>query len=110
MRRRRRLDKSGRGRMHRVIRYADGVVIIVMGVAGAGKTTIGSALAAELGWKFIDADDLHPPPNAETRHASLRAIVARAIDRRESLVLACPPLSERNREALRNGLRPVRFV
>jgi gluconokinase len=86
------------------------VVIVIMGAAGAGKTTIGRALAAELGWAFVDADDLHPPPNAETRHASLRAIAARALDRRESLVLACPPLSERNREALRSGLHPVRFV
>jgi gluconokinase len=96
--------------MRRVIRYAEAVVIIIMGAAGASTSTIGRALAAELGWTFVDTDDLHPPPNVETSGASLRAIVAHALDRRESLVLACPPLSERNREALRAGLHPVRFV
>ena len=103
-------QEPDRGRMRRVIRYADAVVIIVMRAAGAGKTSIAQALAAELGWTFVDTDDLHPPPNVETKGASLRAIVAHAIDRRESLVLACPPLSERNREALRAGLHRVRFV
>ena len=96
--------------MRRVIRYADAVVIIVMGAAVAGKTTIARALAAELGWTFVDTDDLRPPPNVETKGAALRAIVAHAIDRRESLVLACLPLNERDREALRAGLHPVRFV
>jgi len=81
-----------------------------MGAAGVGRTAIGRALAAELGWTFVDADDLNLPANVETRRAALRAIGARAIDRRESLVLACPPLGESNREALRSGLHPVRFV
>ena len=36
-----------------------------MGVSGSGKTTIGSALAAELGWEFADGDDLHPKANVE---------------------------------------------
>ncbi len=34
-----------------------------MGVTGAGKTTVGRLLAAELRWAFVDADDLHPPAN-----------------------------------------------
>ena len=34
-----------------------------MGVSGSGKTTVGEALARRLGWRFIDADDLHPPAN-----------------------------------------------
>ena len=99
-----------RGRTRRAIRYAGAVVIVVMGAAVAGRTTVGRALAAELRWTFVDADDLHPPPNVETKGASLRAIVAHAIERRESLVLACPPLSERDRDALRAGLHLVRFV
>ena len=37
--------------------------IVVMGVAGAGKTTVGTLLASTLGWPFYDADDLHPPAN-----------------------------------------------
>ena len=38
-------------------------VVAVMGVSGAGKTTVGHALAARLGWAFQDADALHPPAN-----------------------------------------------
>jgi gluconokinase len=37
--------------------------VVVMGVSGAGKSKIGSALAEQLGWTFIDADDLHPLSN-----------------------------------------------
>lgn len=95
-----------------------------MGVAGSGKTTVGRALAAELGWKFDDADQHHSPANiAKMRRgtaltdadrsqwlAELHAVVERAIDRREHLVLACSALKERYRDALRGGLRPVRFV
>jgi len=41
---------------------------VVMGVSGSGKTTIGEALAARLGWHFVDGDALHPPANvAKTR-------------------------------------------
>jgi gluconokinase len=36
---------------------------IVMGVSGSGKTSVGKALAAKLGWDFFDADDFHPPDN-----------------------------------------------
>src|SRR6266542_2700979 len=41
----------------------DPVVVLLMGVSGSGKTTIGEKLAAELGWSFRDADDFHPPAN-----------------------------------------------
>jgi len=37
------------------------MIVVVMGVSGVGKTTIGKALARELGWRFIDADRYHPP-------------------------------------------------
>ena len=36
-------------------------VVVVMGVAGSGKTTVGTALAVALGWRFVDADDHHSP-------------------------------------------------
>jgi gluconokinase len=100
------------------------MVIIVMGVTGAGKTTIGAALAAELGWRFVEGDQLHPPANVAKMQtgtpltdadrapwlAAVHAIVARAIDRREHLVVACSALKERYRVALRGDLRTVRFV
>jgi gluconokinase len=41
------------------------MIVVIMGVAGAGKTTVGELLAAELGWHFIDADDLHPQENID---------------------------------------------
>jgi gluconokinase len=41
------------------------MIVIVMGVVGAGKTTIGQLLAKELGWEFADADNYHPKSNVE---------------------------------------------
>src|SRR5947208_10062384 len=95
-----------------------------MGVAGAGKTTIGRALADELGWRFIDGDDWHTPPAiAKMRRGialtdadrapwleALHGFIAAALDRRAHLVLACSALHERYRVALRGALEPVRFV
>ena len=39
------------------------MIVIVMGVSGVGKTTIGQQLATDLGWQFIDGDDFHPAAN-----------------------------------------------
>jgi gluconokinase len=100
------------------------VVVIVMGVAGAGKTTIGRALAAEFGWRFVEGDELHTPAAVEQMRAgialtdadreswiaALHGIIAAATNRRESLVLSCSALKERYRKALRGDLRRVRFV
>ena len=100
------------------------MVIIIIGAAGAGKTTVGRGLAAALGWPFVDADDQHPARNIEKMRAgvpltdtdrgpwiaTLRAMVERAIDRREHTALACSALKERDRHTLRDDLRPVRFV
>jgi gluconokinase len=100
------------------------MVIVVMGPAGAGKSTIGAALAERLGWAFVDADDYHPPANvakmrrgiplSDVDRASwlreLHQIVARASDRRERLVLACSALTQAHRAVIADGLRPVRFV
>lgn len=80
------------------------MVIVVIGAAGSGKTTVGSALASALGWLFVDRD---AGPDGL---ADLHAIMARAMDRREHAVIACPALTERDRTTLRGDLRPVRFV
>ena len=47
------------------------MVIVIMGVSGAGKTTIGRALAVELGWPFVEGDSVHPARNVEKMHAGI---------------------------------------
>jgi gluconokinase len=47
------------------------MIVVVMGVCGCGKTTVGKALAAALGWRFFDADDFHPPANIEKMAAGI---------------------------------------
>jgi gluconokinase len=100
------------------------MVIVIMGPAGAGKTTIGRALAVDLGWRFVDGDEAHPPRNIEKMHAgipltdadrepwlaTLHTIAAQAIERNEPAVIACSALKERYRQLLRGSLVPVRFV
>ncbi len=43
-------------------------ILVVMGVSGSGKTTIGVNLAQRLGWPFLEGDDLHPPANVAKMH------------------------------------------
>ncbi len=100
------------------------MVIVLMGPAGAGKTTVGTALAERLGWTFVDADDHHSPANRAKLSAGtpltdadradwledLRALITRALNRREPTVLACSALTNTHRQQLAGGLRSVRFV
>jgi len=100
------------------------MVIVVMGPAGAGKSTVGLALAERLGWTFVDADDHHTAasiakiaagtPLTDTERAgwldALHQIVERAVERRESAVLACSALKSHHRAQISEGLRLVRFV
>lgn len=88
--------------------------VVLMGVAGSGKTTVGRALAAELGWRFYDADDFHPPANIKRMRRGvpltdadrrpwleeLRALVAGCLARGEQAVLACSALKESYRAYL----------
>jgi gluconokinase len=102
------------------------MVVVVMGVSGSGKTTVGEALAARLGWPFADADDLHPAANVDKmrhgipltdadREPWIRA-VARTIHDHVAhgppLVLACSALRKRHRDAMRADVaaRDLRFV
>jgi gluconokinase len=91
------------------------VVIIVFGVAGVGKTTVGKALAAALDWSFYDADKFHPaaniqklrdgiPLNDDDRQPwleKLRALITDCIEAEESAVLACSALKEAYRSYLK---------
>jgi gluconokinase len=99
-------------------------VIVVMGVSGAGKTTIAAMLAMRLGWTFEDADWFHPPANVEKMHAGkpltdddrwpwLRAI-AEFIERTQKAgqhaVIACSALKRAYRSILIGSRREVRLV
>lgn len=96
------------------------MIAVVMGVAGAGKTTIGAALARELGWRFIDADDHHPPQNIAKMAAGIALTDAdRApwldslnsiLKEQDDAVLACSALKERYRGRLAEGIERVQFV
>lgn len=92
----------------------DPMVILLMGVAGVGKTVVGSALADRLGWVFLDADDEHSMDNVQKMHASVsltdadradwltgvRDRVAYHVGRGESVVLACSALKQAYRDYL----------
>jgi carbohydrate kinase (thermoresistant glucokinase family) len=99
-------------------------VIVVMGVSGVGKTTVGRLLAERLGWRFIEADDHHPPANVAKLAAGiplddadrapwlhlLTAMLERARQDGERVVLACSALKRAYREVLRGGHEDVLFA
>ncbi|MDH4173161.1 MAG: gluconokinase [Betaproteobacteria bacterium] len=90
------------------------MIVLVMGVSGSGKSTIGAPLAERLGWEFLDADDFHPPANVQKMAAGKPLEDAdrwpwlerlnRELRRRENAVLACSALKEVYREKLCDGL------
>jgi gluconokinase len=98
--------------------------VVVMGVAGAGKTVIGSALAAALGWRFEDGDDYHPARNKAKMAAGtplndddrwpwldvLRARLGAAVAGGEGLVLACSALKASYRTRLGEGDPALAFL
>lgn len=99
------------------------MVVVIFGVAGAGKTTIGELLAREFGWKFCDADDFHPPNNVEKMRSgvpltdedrqpwlgSLRELIQRSLAANEDMVLACSALKKKYRDRLKVS-DEVKFV
>src|SRR5438552_269499 len=101
------------------------MIVVLMGVSGSGKTTIGRVLAQELGWSFIDADDYHPAANVEKMHRglplndddrrpwlqTLRRLADDATERHEDVVLACSALKHAYQEYLEQDVpENVRYV
>ncbi|HEX2168571.1 MAG TPA: gluconokinase [Longimicrobiales bacterium] len=90
------------------------MVIVVMGVSGVGKTTVGRELARDLGWSFYDADDLHSPGNIERMRSgtpltdehreawlsALATLIGEHARESHSMVLACSALRRSHRDAL----------
>ena len=107
------------------------MVVIVMGVSGSGKTTVGRALALRLGWEFVDADDFHSAENWAKMSAGIaltdvdRSPWLEALHRQicawtaaegtgvvSSMVLACSALKQQYRQRLTDGIdaAAVRYV
>ena len=98
--------------------------IVVMGVSGCGKSTIGALVAERLGWVFEDGDAFHPPANVakmsagtpltdEDRSPWLAAIAARIARARaagQGVVIGCSALKQAYRDALRAGHADIRFL
>jgi gluconokinase len=99
------------------------VIVIIFGVSGAGKTTVGKLLARELGWRFVEADDFHPPANIKKMRSGhpltdkdrwpwlerLRQQIERSLSVGENAVLACSALKRAYRDRLRVS-DEVKFV
>jgi len=100
------------------------MIVIIMGVTGVGKTTVGRLLAQRTGWTLYDADDYHSPANVEKMRAGipltdddrwpwldrLNVLLCAAHARGDSAILACSALKQRYREHLQQGLQDVRWV
>jgi gluconokinase len=95
------------------------MILVVMGVSGSGKTKVGKALAADLGWLFLDADDFHPEANVAKMAAGtpltdddrwpwldrLAAEVGAILARGEHAVLACSALRQAYRDRIASRAR-----
>ena len=94
--------------------------VVIMGVSGSGKTAVGSAVAARLGWRFIDADDLHPPANIARMSAGIPltdqdrdpwlAAVAQQLASGRRTIAACSALKRVYRAAIGEAVPGVFFV
>jgi gluconokinase len=94
------------------------MIVIVMGVTGVGKTTVGSGLALHLGCAFEDADQYHPPSNVDKMSKgipltdedrapwldALHSMLAAYVRQNRCVVLACSALRNSYREVLRKDL------
>jgi carbohydrate kinase (thermoresistant glucokinase family) len=100
------------------------LIVVLMGVAGSGKTTIGNALAQDLGWRFDDADRFHPPANIAKMSSgvalddndrapwlsALAEHITTCVARDESAVVTCSALKAAYRQKLSGDHTQVKFV
>lgn len=96
-------------------------VLVVMGVSGSGKSTVGAAIARRLGVPFADADDLHPranidkmaagiPLDDDDRRPWLEAVGQWLADHPDGAVMSCSALKRRYRDELRHQAPHVTFL
>ncbi len=100
------------------------MIILVMGVSGSGKTTIGQMLAKSLNWEFCDADALHPPANIEKMRRGiplddadrrpwlqrLEKVIAQWLEEDRNVVLACSALKAAYRQILLQDKKRIRII
>lgn len=96
------------------------MIVVVMGVSGSGKTTIGALLAQRLGCEFLEGDDFHPPQNVAKMAAGTPlgdedrwpwlSCLNEKLKQSESAVLACSALKQSYRDALARGVPGCTFV
>jgi gluconokinase len=100
------------------------MILIVMGVCGSGKTTIGEILSERLGWPFYDADNFHSAANKKKMNAgipltdedrqswltALRDLIQDHRKQGKAMILACSALKEGYRRMMSGGDPEVRFV
>lgn len=98
--------------------------LVIMGVTGSGKTTVGQMLAEKLGWEFYDADHFHPEENIEKMTngiplddndrvpwlKALATLISSSESQGQSLVLACSALKNTYRNMIRDASKSVTFI
>src|SRR5437899_800125 len=91
------------------------MIIVLMGVTGSGKSTVGKLLVQQLGWKFFEGDDFHSPANIEKMRRgmplsdddrrpwleAIRESIRQMVERSENAVIACSALKHSYRQMLR---------
>jgi gluconokinase len=100
------------------------MIVVLMGVSGSGKTTVGKLLSQRLGWAFLDADDYHPPANVEKMRGGtpltdedrwpwldrLNTLLHKEQTAGRNVLLGCSALKQKYRDRLSAGLDDVRWV
>lgn len=99
-------------------------ICILMGVSGAGKSTIGKLLSERLGWQFYDGDDFHPLENVEKMQQgiplndsdrypwlkALRHLIDNLQNQQENAIIACSALRKDYRKLLQNNDKNITFI
>jgi gluconokinase len=100
------------------------MMVVLMGVSGCGKTTVGQILASRTGWRLYDADEFHSAANIEKMRSGIaledadrwpwldrmHAMLEDRYARGESVLLACSALKQKYRDRLAQGGLPLRWV
>jgi len=98
--------------------------VILMGVSGCGKTSVGQGLSKTLGWPYYDGDDFHPQTNIDKMAQGiplndndrqpwlewLHALIVEHLGKNENVIVSCSALKAKYRQILRGDRKAVKFV